>query len=134
MNFRISSAANLRPMMCVLAFFFAGCMVQKGGVVQPKKDDGTLVDVAYRSFLNREKLRSEKLNRVADDIKSGKLKYDGPVMAEIEKSGAEASQESWKPVAARLGQILNSGGTLDAAKAEKAIRDVAAGAAKVGGK
>lgn len=119
-------------MMCVLAFFFAGCMVQKSGVAPPKKEDGTLSDVAYKSFLHREQLRSEKLNRVADDIKSGKLKYDGPVMDAVKTAGAEASEESWKPVAARLGQILNSGGALDAAKAEKAIRDVAAGAAKVG--
>lgn len=132
MNFRISRAVNLRPMMCVLAFFFAGCMAQTAKT--PAPEGASLSDVAYRSFLHREKLRSEKLNRIADDVKSGKLKYDAVIITEIAKAGAEASEESWKPVAARLGQILNSGGTLDAVKCEKAIRDVAAGAAKVAGK
>ena len=69
---------------------------------------------------------------MADDIKAGRLKYDGPVMAAVESAGAEASKESWQPVADQLGKLLNDGKKLDAAKCEQAIRDIAAGAERAG--
>ncbi len=125
--------------LLVVSWFVAGCVAQPGtnGPAKPKpstkKPAGTtLSSLAFDSFQKRDRLRAEKLRRIADDVNAGRLKYDGPVIESIAKAGAEASEESWKPVADALAKLLGDGEKLDAAKCEKAIRDVADGAERAG--
>lgn len=125
----------------VVSWFVLGCVVQPG-TNQPtkpkqstsaKKPAGTTLSaIAFNAFQARDRLRAEKLRTIADDVRTGRLKYDGPVMDAISKAGSEASEESWKPVAAALQKLLGDGETLDAGKCEKAIRDLADGAEKAG--
>jgi hypothetical protein len=126
--------------LLVVAAWLVGCVVQSDGVVSPAKPkpspkrpaDQTLAARAFDSFQKRDRLRAEKLRRVADDVRDGRLKYDGPVMEAIERAGADASRETWQPVADALSKLLGSGQTLDAAKCEQAIRELADGAEKAG--
>lgn len=99
----------------------------------PKRPAGTTLSaIAFESFQARDRLRAEKLRTIADDVRTGRLKYDGPVMEEISKAGAEASEETWKPVAQALQTLLGDGEKLDAVKCEKAILDLAVAAEKAG--
>ena len=118
----------------VACWFVCGCVSQSGkSKPKPKKPAGTTLSaIAFDSFQARDRLRAEKLRRVADDVKAGRLKYDGPVMEAIEKVGAEASRESWQPVADQLAKLLGEGSNLDATKCEQAIRDLADGAERAG--
>jgi len=120
----------LRQLITVvlLSLVLVGCVDQSSVKPSPKPSGKTLADVAYQSFQNRDKVRADKLRTIADKIKAGELKYDGPVMEAIEKAGAEASSETWKPVADQLARLLNGGSKLDAVKCERAIRDLADGA------
>lgn len=122
--------------LLVASWFVVGCVAQSGPggkKSSPKKPAGTTLSaIAFDSFQKRDRLRAEKLRRLADDVKAGRLKYDGPVMDAISKAGAEASEETWKPVADKLQALLGDGAKLDAGKCEKAIRDLADGAEKAG--
>lgn len=114
--------------LLVTSWFVAGCVAQPGAKKQSaKKPAATLSAIAFDSFQARDKLRAVKLRAIADDVKTGRLKYDGPVMDAIKLAGVEASEESWKPVAEALQKLLGDGERLDAVKCEKAIRDLADG-------
>lgn len=123
----------------VVSWFVLGCVVQPGTTppAKPKPSakrpsGNSLSSIAFDSFQKRDRLRAEKLRRIADEVNAGRLKYDGPVMEAIAKAGSEASEETWKPVADALAKLLGDGETLDAAKCEKAIRELADGAEKAG--
>jgi hypothetical protein len=127
---RIKLGVDDRFLAFVLALLLIGCVGQPGQKARDNKPSSSLEQIAYESFQKRDALRSEKLMAVADRIKSGELKYDGPIQKAIEEAGAQASQETWKPVAEKLQQLLGGGEKLDAAKAEQAVRDIARGAAR----
>ena len=105
----MSQAVRSLYLGIIFSVALVGCLV-KSGAVKPPKPSGkaTLETLAYDSFQNRDRIRAVKLRAVADDIKAGRLKYDGPVMAAVESAGAEASKESWKPVADQLAKLLNA--------------------------
>ena len=123
----------------VASWFVIGCVAQPDTTnpAKPKpstkKPAGTTLSaIAFDSFQARDRLRAEILRTIADDVRDGRLKFDGPVMEAIEKAGADASRETWKPVADALARLLGDGEKLDAAKCEKAIRDLADGAERAG--
>lgn len=99
---------------------------------KPTPAANTLEQIAYESFQRRDILRAEKLFQLADDIEAGKIKYDGPVMDAWAKIGAQASEESWKPAAAKAASQLD-GGSYDAKKIAEATRQVARGSRLAGG-
>jgi hypothetical protein len=133
---RIKPGVDSRVLAVLLAAaMFAGCLAQPLAKRPHNPDTNavTLSDFAYQSFRKRDRLRAVKLRAIAEDVKAGRLKYDGPVMEAIEQAGAEASRESWQPVADQLAKLLNDRGKkLDAAKCEQALRELADGAERAG--
>lgn len=125
--------------LLAVSWFVIGCVAQPGtnGPAKPKPSTKrpagtTLSAIAFEAFQARDRLRAEKLRTIADDVRTGRLKYDGPVMEAIEAAGADASRETWKPVADALAKLLGDGEKLDAAKCEKAVRDLVDGAERAG--
>jgi hypothetical protein len=105
-----------------------GCAVPKEAD-KPVSGQQTLEQLAYESFQMRDAVRADKLEKLAADIESEKIKWDGPVMEAIEKAGAEAAEETWRPTAKAAGTLLNSG-KYDKTKVAAAVRDIARGARK----
>ncbi len=124
--------------LLVASWFVIGCVAQPGTNKNAKKPAAkkpavsTLASLAFESFQKRDRLRAEKLRRIADDVNSGRLKYDGPVMEAIEKAGADASRETYQPVANALAKLLGDGEKLDAMNCEQALRQLADGAERAG--
>ena len=125
-------------LLCVL---LSGC-VQPIDPAQPVKPDerkpvaGSMSDIVYRSLQDRDLVRAKKLTQLADDIAAGRVKYDNAIMKRIEQIGADASRETWVPVSQKLARTLDGDPDkpLDQAAAVKAVRELATGSERAGGK
>jgi len=92
---------------CVVLSLVIGCAAQSGKQPTKKKKDTkpvakNLEQIAYESFQARDVLRAEKLRALKG------TKFDGKRIDAIAKAGAEASEETWKPVATALSRKLDS--------------------------
>jgi len=111
--------------------FLAGCL--DAGTAGVKKPDtpipstATVEGLTFEASRNREKFAADELDKLADKIKSGEVKYDKPLIDEIAAANDRASTAAGAKLSAAIGVLLNPGSTLDAAKAEKVVRELAAG-------
>lgn len=124
------------PIAISLAVLLAGC-VQPVDNSGGKKPDGRTVhppsgslaaleDACFESFQERDRLRAKML----PEIKS--LKYDVNRQKAIEKIGAEASRQTWEPVAKLLDEILRDVPQDDTEKWGQVVDAVARGAERAG--
>ena len=119
---RISRCADDRLLFFVLAMLVCGCLVQPGGTTKPKPGKQTLEQLAFESFQKRDTVRAEKLRALKG------TKYDGKRMDAIAKAGAEASQETWEPVAKALAKMLDTLPQDDQAAFDNVLESLAKGA------
>lgn len=123
---RISRCADDRLLFFVLALLVCGCLVQPGGNTKPKPGKQTLEQLAFESFQKRDLVRAEKLRALKG------TKYDGQRIAAIAKAGADASQETWEPVAKALANVLDKVPQDDQAAFDNVLEQLAKGAEKAG--
>lgn len=124
--------AKVIPLL--LCFVLSGC-VQPIDPAQPVKPDdrnkpvaGSLSDIVYRSLQERDVVRAKKLRAIKG------TRYDANRIKSIEAAGAEASRETWAPVAAALAERLDSIPQSDQAAFDAVLEEIASGAEKAGGK
>jgi len=115
---------------CVLANC-SGCV--DGGTTgdntpKPVVGKKTLEQVAFDAFQRRDVVRAEKLRALKG------TKYDGNRMAAIAKAGADASQETWEPVAKQLAAVLDKVDQSNQAAFDNVLETLAKAAEKAGGK
>ena len=116
----------------LLAFLLAllligGCVVQPGtSGDNPKPGKQTLEAIAFESFQKRDVVRAEKLRGLKG------TKYDGKRMESIAKAGADASQETWEPVAKALAGVLDKLPQDDQAAFDNVLEQLAKGAERAG--
>lgn len=109
-----------------------GCMQPVGGGKSPapnKRDQqssGKLEQLAFESFQARDRVRAEKLRALKG------LKYDVKRQEAIEAAGAEASRETWEPVAAELARRLDAVSSKDVPAFDAVIEELARGAERAG--
>lgn len=116
----------------LLAFVFGlllliGC-VEHANPTQPKKpaSQQTLSDLAYESFQQRDIVRAKKLRALKG------VKYDAKRIASIEEAGAEASRETWQPVADALAKRLDAISQTDQVEFDAVLEELAIGAERAG--
>lgn len=109
-------------MLCV------GCVAQTSmNPVKPKKPGaGTLGDVFYESLQERDRIRAVKLRALKG------TRYDSKRQTAIEQAGAEASAESWKPVAAALSKRLDKVDQNDQAAFDAVLEELAVASERAG--
>lgn len=106
-----------------------GCIVQTGTTpTKIKKPDTiqTLSDVAFESFQNRDIVRAKKLRALKG------TRFDAKRIAAIEAAGAEASQETWKPVADALAKRLDGISQTDQSAFDAVLEELAIGSERAG--
>lgn len=115
-----------------LAFVVCGCLAGQSGPksAKPKKPATatTIEQVAFDSFQQRDVVRAAKLRALKG------TRFDGKRMDAIAKAGAEASEETWKPVAAMLAKKLDSLPQDDQASFDAVLEQLARAAERAGGK
>lgn len=116
--------------LLVVSWFVVGCVAQPGTTnpAKPKPSTKrpagtTLSAIAFDSFQARDRLRAEKLRA----LKGQGYKYDSKRMELIEQIGAEASRETWKPVAELLAKRMNSVSQTDEAAFDAVLEELAQG-------
>lgn len=115
--------AALPLLLCVL---LSGC-VQPIDPTQPVKPDerkpvaGSLEEIAFRSFQERDLLRAKKLRAIKGQP------WDSARIKRIESAGAEASRETWAPVAAALAERLDHIPQTDQAAFDAVLEEIASG-------
>lgn len=126
-----SVIAKVVPLLlCVL---LSGC-VAPIDPAQPVKPDerkpasGELSDIVYRSLQDRDVLRAKKLREIKGQP------WDSARIKRIESAGAEASRETWAPVAAALAERLDRIPQTDQAAFDAVLEEIAVGSEKAGGK
>lgn len=118
----------------LLAIFLAaccvvGCIAQPTGKTPAKPKQTakqTLESIAFDSFQNRDVVRAQKLRALRG------TKYDGKRMEAIAKAGADASQETWEPVAKVLANVLDKVPQDDQAAFDNVLEQLAKAAEKAG--
>jgi len=130
-DIRVVIAKALPLLLCLV---LSGC-VQPIDPAQPVKPDernkpvaGSLSDIVYRSLQERDVVRAKKLRAIKG------TRYDSNRIKSIENAGAEASRETWAPVAAALAERLDSIPQSDQAAFDAVLEELASGADKAGGK
>ena len=117
-------------LLCVV---LSGC-VQPIDPAQPIKPDerkpvaGSLSDIVYRSLQERDVVRANKLREIKGQP------WDSARIKRIEQAGAEASRETWAPVAAALAERLDRIPQTDQAAFDAVLEEIAAGSERAGGK
>jgi len=130
-DIRVVIAKALPLLLC---FVMSGC-VQPIDPAQPVKPDernkpvaGSLSDIVYRSLQDRDVVRAKKLRAIKGQP------WDSARIKRIEQAGAEASRETWAPVAAALAERLDSIPQSDQAAFDAVLEEIALAAEKAGGK
>lgn len=110
----------------LLCMALSGC-VQPIDPAQPVNPDdrkpvaGSLEQIAYQSFQDRDVVRAKKLRAIKG------TRYDANRIKSIEIAGAEASRETWAPVAAALADRLDSIPQSDQAAFDAVLEEIAVG-------
>lgn len=120
-------------LMLVASLLICGCMQPVGGSGKspsPSKRDqqasGKLEQLAFESFQARDRVRAEKLRALKG------IKYDIKRQEAIEAAGAEASRETWEPVAAELARRLDAIPQRDTAAFDAVIDELSRGSERAG--
>jgi len=106
-----------------------GCIAQPGGTKPAKPKPGTkqtLDQIAFESFQRRDVVRAEKLRALKG------TRFDGKRQDAIAKAGADASQETWEPVAKALSAVLDKLPQDDQAAFDAVLEQLAKGAQRAG--
>ena len=106
-----------------------GCIAQPGGSKPTKPKPGTkqtLDQIAFDSFQRRDLVRAEKLRAIKG------TKFDGKRMEAIARAGADASSETWEPVAKALSAALDKIPQDDQAAFDAVLEQLARGAQRAG--
>ena len=126
---RISRSIDDRLFAAFLAVcFVVGCVAQPGAKPAKPKPGAktTLGQIAFESFQKRDIVRAEKLRALKG------TKYDGKRMEAIAKAGADASQETWEPVAKALANVLDKVPQDDQEAFDKVLEELAKAAENAG--
>jgi len=109
----------------LLAVVLAGCLVQPGKTT-PKPGKQTLEQVAFEAFQKRDIVRADKLRALKG------TRFDGKRMDAIAKAGADASQETWEPVAKALAGVLDKVPQDDQSAFDNVLESLAKAAERAG--
>lgn len=112
-----------------LVVLIVGCIAPPSGTTPAKPKSGTkatLEQVAFEAFQKRDIVRAEKLRALKG------TKYDGRRMEAIAKAGADASQETWEPVAKSLATVLDKVPQDDQEAFDKVLESLAKAADRAG--
>lgn len=118
----------MRICLLVATLLIGGCIAQPGGKTptKPKQRAATIESIAFDAFQKRDVMRAEKLRALKG------TKYDGKRMEAIAKAGADASQETWEPVAKVLANVLDKVPQDDQAAFDNVLEQLAKAAEKAG--
>lgn len=126
MRIRLGVDDRLLAVIVALAML-GGCVVQSGDKpTKPKPAKATLEQIAYESFQQRDLVRAAKLRALKG------TKYDGKRIEAIAKAGADASQETWEPVAKVLANVLDKVPQDDQAAFDNVLESLAKAAERAG--
>ena len=124
---RIRLGVDDRLLFSLLAMLgVAGCLAQPGAAKPKKPVAATIEQVAFDSFQKRDVVRAAKLRAIKG------TKYDGKRMEAIAKAGAEASEETWRPVAEMLAKKLDAIPQDDQAAFDAVVEQIATAAERAG--
>jgi len=113
----------------LLSLLTIGCIAQTGtnpSKPKPKPGGSSLSDITFESLQSRDRLRATKLRALKG------TKYDGKRQEAISQAGAEASAESWKPVAAALAKRLDKISQTDQAAFDAVLEELAVASERAG--
>lgn len=116
----------------IIVLALCGCVQPNSNGKPPAPDrrqspaSGKLEQLAFESFQSRDRVRAEKLRKLKG------LKYDANRQDAIEAAGAEASRETWEPVAAELSKRLDAISSKDVPAFDAVIEELARGAERAG--
>lgn len=109
----------------------AGCLVQPGGTPKTKKPAAATTSVAELTRLAQLEWLSasaDALDRVADRVKAGELKYDSGLQAAIQEAfNAGLDGPHNRKLSAEMSKVITPGTTFDSAKTEAVLRATAKG-------
>ena len=127
MRIRLGVDDRLLAVFLTLCLLVCGCVVQPSGKSPAKpKPKATLESIAFEAFQQRDIVRAEKLRALKG------TRFDGKRMEAIAKAGADASQETWEPVAKSLANILDKVPQDDQAAFDKVLESLAKAAERAG--
>lgn len=129
MRIRLGVDDRLLAAFLALCCVVGGCVVQPSGKTPAKPKPGakaTLESIAFESFQKRDTVRAEKLRALKG------TRFDGKRMEAIAKAGADASQETWEPVAKSLSNVLDKVPQDDQAAFDKVLESLAKAAERAG--
>jgi len=120
----LASCCTITLTCCIVG----GCIAQPGGKTVKPKPGGkaTLEQIAFESFQKRDIVRAEKLRALKG------TRFDGKRMDAIAKAGADASQETWEPVAKALANVLDKVPQDDQAAFDAVLEQLARGSERAG--
>ena len=108
-----------------------GCIAQPGGVKPNKPKPATTTGIAELSRLAQlEWLRESAaaIDKVADRVKSGDLKYDSGLQTELQTAFNAGLRGEWnRKLSAEMSKVISPGATFDPVKTEAALRANATG-------
>lgn len=124
---RIRLGVDDRLLLLVATLLVCGCLAQPGKNTKPTPSGKqTLEQIAFESFQRRDLVRAEKLRALKG------TKYDGKRQEAIAKAGAEASEETWEPVAKALANVLDKVPQDDQAAFDNVLESLAKAAERAG--
>lgn len=114
-----------------VAMLLIGCVAQGPSDVKKKSakkpaGQATLSDAAFEAFQSRDIVRAKKLRAMKG------TKYDVKRLTAIEQAGAEASRETWQPVADSLAKRLDGISQTDQAAFDAVLEELAIAAERAG--
>lgn len=123
----MSQAVRSLYLGIILSVALVGCLVRSGAVKPPKPiGPQTLEQIAFDAFQQRDIVRAKKLREIKG------TRFDAKRQDAIEAAGAEASKETWRPVAAELAKRLNKIPQNDQAAFDKVVEELARAAERAG--
>lgn len=115
----------------LLSLLAIGCVAQTGtnpSKPKPKPGGSSLSGITFESLQARDRLRATKLRA----LKGQGKKYDAKRMELIEQIGAEASRESWRPVADALAKRLDKISQTDQVAFDAVLEELAIASERAG--
>ena len=115
------------PTVFLFSLAITGCLVRDScKAKKPVAGPQTLEQIAFHSFQQRDIVRAKKLREMKG------TKYDAKRQQAIESAGADASRETWKPVADELARRLNKIPQNDQAAFDSVIDELVRAAERAG--
>lgn len=131
MRIRLSIDNQLLSASLVVCCFVGGCIAQPGGgktLAKPKPGSTSVAELTRLAQLEWLAESANAIDKVADRVKSGELKYDGNLQTELQTAlNAGLTGPHNRKLSEEMGKAISPGTVFDPAKTEAVLRATANG-------